>query len=185
MRVISGSARGLNLISPEGQSTRPTLDRVKEALFSMLQPYVIDAAVLDLFAGSGALGIEALSRGAEKAVFVDSSREASEAVRRNLEKSRLSDRAELVTGDYTSYLNRCKESFSLILLDPPYGGGYYETALGLIAEKGLLSKDGIIAAEWDEAVHTPVFPPCYESIRDRKYGRVHISLLVAKRRDDA
>lgn len=177
MRVISGTARGLKLTSPEGLNTRPTLDRVKEALFSMLTPYVMNAAVLDLFAGSGALGIEALSRGAEKAFFVDESKAAEAAVRTNLEKSRLAEKAVFVRSDALAYLGVCRENFSLIFMDPPYGGGLYERALGLIDEKKLLTEDGIIAVEWDEAVHCPEFPSCYERVKDKRYGRVHITLL--------
>ncbi len=177
MRVISGSARGSKLVSPEGMNTRPTLDRVKEALFNMLAPYISAAAALDAFAGSGALGIEALSRGAESAVFVDSAAAAETAVRRNLEKTRLAGRASIVRGDTLGYLNSCGKIFSLILLDPPYGGGLYEAVLKLIAEKNLLSAGGVIAAEWDEDIHVPDFPPCFERFRDKKYGRVHITLL--------
>lgn len=178
MRVISGTARGLKLTSPEGMNTRPTLDRVKEALFSMLSPYIYGAAVLDIFAGSGALGIEALSRGAERAVFVDSAKAAETAVRANLEKSRLTGKAVFVRSDASAYLGACRESFSLIFMDPPYGGGLYEAALKLIGERNLLAEGGIIAVEWDDEVHCPAFPPCYERVKDRKYGRVHITLLV-------
>ncbi|MGN1098239.1 MAG: 16S rRNA (guanine(966)-N(2))-methyltransferase RsmD [Clostridia bacterium] len=177
MRVISGTARGLKLISPEGLDTRPTLDRVKEALFSMLTPYIRGAAVLDLFAGSGALGIEALSRGAERSVFVDNSRAAEAAVRTNLEKSRLAEKSRFVFRNALDYLSGCGDSFSLIFMDPPYLGGLYEKALLLIAEKDVLSKDGIIAVEWDDGVGEPAFPDCYIREKERRYGRVHITLL--------
>lgn len=180
MRVISGSARGLKLISPPGLDTRPTLDRVKEALFSMLTPVLRGAAVLDLFAGSGALGIEALSRGSDSAVFVDNSKEAEAAVRKNLENSRFGEKARFVGGDALSFLNSCKDSFDVIFMDPPYGGGLYEKVLTLIDEKGLLSPDGVISVEWDEGVGEPRFPDCYVRSRDRRYGRVHITLLRPK-----
>lgn len=177
MRVISGTARGLNLVSPEGLSTRPTLDRVKEALFSMLMPYLRDANVLDLFAGSGALGIEALSRGAEKAVLVDSSRAAAAAVKTNVEKARFTDRAVFVQSDALAFLRRSDESFSVIFIDPPYNGGLYEQAFNLILQRDMLLPGAVMAVEWDEAVHSPIFPPELERIRDRNYGRVHITLL--------
>ncbi len=183
MRVISGTARGLRLASPDGEGTRPTLDRVKEALFSMLTPYVRGARVLDLFAGSGALGIEALSRGAERAVFVDRSREAEAAVRANLERARLTDRAELLRTDALEYLSAASaagEGFTLIFLDPPYESGLYEKAISLITARGLLAPSGIIAAEWDAPVGPPKAPPELESIRDRHYGRVNITLLRRK-----
>lgn len=180
MRVISGTARGLKLISPEGLDTRPTLDRVKEALFSMLAPRLRGAVVLDLFAGSGALGLEALSRGSERAVFADNSKEARAAVLKNLEKARLSHKADFVYGDAVSFLRSCTESFDLIFMDPPYEGGLYEKTLELIAERGLLSPDGIIYVEWDEGVGEPDFPDCFIREKDRHYGRVHITLLCHK-----
>lgn len=180
MRVISGTARGLRLVSPPGLDTRPTLDRVKEALFSMLAPRLRGAAVLDLFAGSGALGIEALSRGSESAVFVDSSKDAEAAVKKNLENSRLGGKARFVTGDALKFLGSCKDSFDVIFMDPPYGGGLYEKVLSLIGERGLLSPTGVISVEWDEGIGEPVFPDCFVRDRDRRYGRVHITLLSHK-----
>ena len=107
MRVITGSARGVRLKTPDGMQTRPTADRVKEAIFSIIQFEIEGRRVLDLFAGTGQLGIEALSRGAEHAVFVDARREAVALVRENLKRTRLSDRAETVQGDYLDYLSRC------------------------------------------------------------------------------
>ncbi len=183
MRVISGSAKGLKLISPEGLDTRPTLDRVKEALFSMLIPYIGGAAVLDAFAGSGALGIEALSRGAQRAVFLDISKKARDAVITNLEKAGLSDRAQVLLKDTWVYLGSARESFSLIFIDPPYGGGIYEKTLSLIRGRRLLSDGGVIAVEWDENVHVPDFPPEFVRVRDRRYGRVHITLLSLKEKE--
>ena len=180
MRVISGSARGLKLASPEGLDTRPTLDRVKEALFSILAPELRGAAVLDLFAGSGALGIEALSRGGERAVFVDKSAAAREIIAKNLEASRLRQRARVVAGDALDYLRGCGDSFDIIFLDPPYGGGLYERALGLIAEKRLLAAGGAAAVEWDEAGGEPDFPKEFAREKDRRYGRVRITVLRLK-----
>lgn len=180
MRVISGTARGLRLVSPPGEDTRPTLDRVKEALFSMLTPYVRGARVLDLFAGSGALGIEALSRGAQRAVFVDKSREAEAAVRANLEKARLADRAELRRCDALGYLASASESFSLVFLDPPYESGLYDKAVSEITRRGLLVPGGIVAAEWDAPIGPPKAPPELEPVRDRRYGRVNITLFRRK-----
>ncbi len=177
VRVISGSARGMKLVSPSGLDTRPTLDRVKEPLFSMLMPYIRGAKVLDLFAGSGALGIEALSRGAESAVFVDNSKEAQSCVKQNLEKARLLGAGRFVLGDSLRYLRESEGGFSLIFLDPPYNGGLYEKALGLIYERKLLTEGGRIAVEWDSGVGEPEFPPCYVRERDRRYGRVCLTIL--------
>lgn len=177
MRVISGSARGMKLISPQGLDTRPTLDRVKEPLFSMLMPQLCGARVLDLFAGSGALGIEALSRGAESAVFVDISKEAQSCVRANLEKARLAAAGRFVMKDSLDYLRGCEEKFSLIFIDPPYSGGLYEKAMELIAERRLLSENGKIAVEWDGSLGEPYFPGCFVREKDRHYGRVHVTIL--------
>lgn len=185
MRVISGSARGLKLTAPAGLDTRPTLDRVKEALFNILAPELRGARVLDLFAGSGALGIEALSRGGDGAVFVDSAGAARDAVKKNLAAARLEDRAEIVAGDALDYLRRCGGKFDLIFLDPPYGGGLYEKALGLIAGRGLLAPGGAVAAEWDDTVDEPFFPPAFAREKDRRYGRVRLTILRQRGEDCA
>ena len=151
----------------------------------MLASELRGARVLDLFAGSGALGIEALSRGGESAVFVDSSPKALDAVRQNLANSRLSSRARVIGGDSIGYLRSCGEVYDLIFLDPPYSGGLYEKALALIAEKGLLSSGGGVVAEWDEAGGEPCFPPQFVRERDRRYGRVRITILRQRGEDSA
>ena len=120
MRVISGTARGTKLESLEGLSTRPTIDRVKEGIFSSIQFAVPAAKVLDLFAGSGQMGIEALSRGAERAVFVDSGKKPCDCIRQNLKELSLSDRAEVKMQNVESFLSLCSEKFDIIFLDPPY-----------------------------------------------------------------
>ena len=146
MRVITGTARGTNLKAPAGLSTRPTGDKVKQALFNMIQ-YEIAGDVLDLFAGSGQLGIEALSRGARSAVFVDQGRDAIAVIRENLKRTRLEDKAQVICSDYLSYLSRCKNRFRLIFLDPPYGEKYLENAIKFISEIDILAEGGIIVAE--------------------------------------
>jgi len=119
-RVIAGEFRGRKLLAPEGNHTRPTSDKVKEALFSIIQFELPEARFLDLFAGSGQMGIEALSRGAEKAVFVDSSRQALEFVNKNLKSLSIEDRAEVFFGNADLYLMQCREKFDIVFLDPPY-----------------------------------------------------------------
>lgn len=146
MRVITGTARGTKLKTPQGMETRPTADRVKEALFNIIQ-YEISGAVLDLFAGTGQLGIEALSRGAERAVFVDRRKDAVAVVRENLRRTRLEDRAEIVCGDSMSYLSRCRGPFRLIFLDPPYAEKSLETAIKRLSEIDILLEGGIIITE--------------------------------------
>ena len=146
MRVITGTAGGVPLRAPEGLETRPTADRVKQALFNMIQ-FDIAGEVLDLFAGSGQLGIEALSRGASRATFVDAGKEAIAVLRQNLKKTKLTDRAEVVQTDYLTFLDRCRRRYRLIFLDPPYAEKFLENALNRISEIDILAEGGIIIAE--------------------------------------
>lgn len=128
MRVITGKARGVQLKTPDGMLTRPTTDRVKEALFSIIQFEIPTAKVLDLFGGTGQLGIEALSRGAGGAVFVDDREDACNLIRENLRRTKLAQDAKVVRADYMDYLKRCKEKFGIIFLDPPYAEVFLENA---------------------------------------------------------
>ena len=177
MRVISGTLRGLKLKSPEGLGTRPTLDRVKEALFSMLFSRTADACVLDLFAGSGALGIEALSRGAAHCTFVDKGREPIAVIQENLKKTRLEDRAEIVQADYSSYLKTCRAQFDLILLDPPYAEIFLETALKIISEIDILTNSGIIVCERPFDKTLPEHIPGLVRYRDYRYGKAAVTIF--------
>ncbi len=175
MRVITGSARGVRLKTPDGLETRPTADRVKEALFSSIQFAIEGRLVLDLFAGTGQLGIEALSRGAARAVFVDSRREAVGLVRENLRRTKLADRAEVVQVDYAAYLARCRETFDFILLDPPYAEKYLENALRTISEIDILSAGGIIICERPTEKPHPGNFPGLRADRDYRYGKTCIT----------
>lgn len=151
MRVISGTARGTNLYTLEGIDTRPTLDRVKEPLFSIIQNWIPNAKVLDLFAGSGALGIESLSRGAEHAVFCDKSYKASEILRKNIGKTHLEEKSTIITKDYLKALEQIKDQkFDIIFLDPPYKLNFVGKAVEKIVELDILAEDGIIVVETDE-----------------------------------
>ena len=144
MRVIAGSARRLLLETPEGLDTRPTTDRIKETLFNILQPQLPGCRFLDLFAGSGGIGIEALSRGAAYAVFVDNGREAVRCIKANLAHTRLSDRAQVIAADVQAAISRLAsagETFDIIHLDAPYGSADAVSALKSIADRGL-AKDG-------------------------------------------
>ncbi|MBQ8541364.1 MAG: 16S rRNA (guanine(966)-N(2))-methyltransferase RsmD [Clostridia bacterium] len=177
MRVISGRARGLKLLSLDGLDTRPTLDRVKEALFSMLTPYISQAVVLDLFAGSGALGIEALSRGSDEAVFVDMLPSAMDIVKKNVSLARFTEHSEFHQKNALDYLRQCNKTFDIIFLDPPYKGELYEKCLTAIYENTLLNKDGIIVLEWDSTLSRPPVPSQFEILKERRYGRVMVTLL--------
>lgn len=178
MRVISGSVRGKKLISPPDNRVRPTLDRVKESIFNMIAFSVPNAKVLDLFAGSGALGIEALSRGALSAVFVDKSDESLSVVRENLKITSLSDSAECFHSGFDNFLKNCTKTFDLIFLDPPYADGLLDEALRLIFENQLLNDGGYIICESDGE---PAFMPkdAHFSVhRLKHYGRVQILILT-------
>ena len=176
MRVVAGSARGTVLKTPEGMLTRPTADRVKEAVFSILHFDVQEALVLDLFGGTGQLGIEALSRGAKRAVFVDHQQKACELIRENLRRTRFSERASVVRGDYLEYLKRTREQFDIILLDPPDAENFLENALNCIAEIDILRDNGIIVTERPVEKALEVQMPGFTRSKDYKYGKTLITL---------
>ena len=210
MRIITGSARGIALATLEGENTRPTADRTKEALFSMIQFDIEGRRCLDLFAGSGQLGLEALSRGAEHCVFIDEAREAVEIVLANAKKTKLFDRCRISTGSFASFLKNAagKESFDIIFLDPPYALGYIPEALSLIAEGELLRAGGRIVCESDNGtapvkkkdikseeyhnarVMEQVFggnselSDKYTVIKTALYGRSRITLLEMRKEDE-
>ena len=176
MRVIAGKARGTQLKTPEGMLTRPTADRVKEALFSIIQFDLPGAEVLDLFGGTGQLGIEAISRGAKRAVFVDMQEKACRLIRENLKKAHMEEQASVIQGDYLAYLERCQEQFDLIFLDPPYAEVFLETALKRITEIDILRSGGIIVTERPlEKALSAEFDGFTRS-RDYKYGKTVLTL---------
>ena len=180
MRVVSGKARGVQLKTPEGLKTRPTADRVKEALFSIIQFEIPGAKVLDLFGGTGQLGIEALSRGAKSAVFVDADDKACNLIRENLRRCKMDADGQVVRGDYFDYLSRCKQKFDIILLDPPYAEVFLENALKKITEIDILESGGIIVAERPVGKALLCEFSGYSRSKDYKYGQ---TLLTLYRKD--
>lgn len=176
MRVITGKARGIQLKTPEGLQTRPTADRVKEALFSIIQFDIPGARVLDLFGGTGQLGIEALSRGATSVVFVDGSEKACALIRENLRRTKLEQQGRVVRSDYLDYLKRCHEKFDIIILDPPYAEVFLENALNLITEIDILQSNGIIVAERPLGKELPWEYEGYQRLRDYKYGKTLLTV---------
>lgn len=176
MRVITGSARGRRLKELTGMETRPTTDRVKEGLFSALQFDIEGRRVLDLFAGTGQLGIEALSRGAASAVFVDRRGDAVSLIRENLALTGLQDRARVVSGDALAFLDACREKFDLIFLDPPYEAGLLEPALARIGASDLLSPWGSAAAEHPAGRALPALEPPYGIYRTYRYGKIGLTV---------
>ena len=176
MRVVAGKNRGTQLKTPEGMQTRPTTDRVKEAMFSIIHFDVPGATVLDLFGGTGQLGIEALSRGADRTVFVDALPKACALIRENLRRCHLESQATVVQGDYLQYLRRCREQFDIILLDPPYAEVFLENALKCITEIDILKTNGIIVAERPVGKEIPGDLAGFSRSKDYKYGTVLITL---------
>ena len=180
MRVITGKARGVSLKTPDGTLTRPTADRVKEALFSIINFDLPSAQVLDLFGGTGQLGIEALSRGADRAVFVDAREDACKLIRENLTRTKLQSTAQVVRSDYMDYLNGCREPFSIIFLDPPYAEEYLEKSLKRITEIDILQSGGIIVTERPLGKELPWEFDGFQRSKDYKYGK---TLLTIYRKD--
>ena len=176
MRVIAGSARGIPLKTPDGMQTRPTADRVKEAMFSIIHFDIPGAKVLDLFGGTGQLGIEALSRGASAATFVDQSESACRLIRENLRRTKFENTGNVVRGDYMEYLSRCREQYDIILLDPPYAEVFLENALKRITEIDILRSGGIIVAERPLGKELPWDFEGYTRSKDYKYGQILLTL---------
>ena len=176
MRVITGKARGVVLKTPDGMATRPTADRVKEALFNIIQFDIPAARVLDLFGGTGQLGIEALSRDAKSAVFVDEREDACRLIKENLRRTKMEQFARVIRSDYMAYLKTCRDKFDIILLDPPYAEVFLENSLKMITEIDILQSGGIIVTERPIGKELPWNFEGFERSRDYKYGRTLITI---------
>ena len=176
MRVISGTARGRRLKELPGLDTRPTTDKVKESVFNIIQFDIEGRKVLDLFGGTGQLGIEALSRGAEHVTFVDYAPAAAKIIRENLAVTGFSDQAKVVQSDWQAFLSGCREKFHLIFLDPPYRKTMLENALETIAAIDILSEHGIIVCESPLDKELPDLAGPYEKGRDYRYGQIKVTL---------
>lgn len=174
MRVITGQTRGRRLISPEGYDVRPTTDKVKESLFNIIQFRLAGASVLDLFAGSGQLGIEALSRGAERAVFVDSSRKSLDVVKKNIELCRFSSQAQTFLCDASAFLRTTREKFDIVILDPPYHKNLCAEALELLCDA--VCEDAVVICETQSDEELPETVGGF--IIDRVYSYSSIKLTV-------
>ncbi len=172
MRIIAGTARSLPLKTPSGLDTRPTTDRVKETLFNILNPRLFGCHFLDLFAGSGQIGLEAVSRGAKKAVFVENNRKAAACIKENIEFTKFTEKCDLLVRDVVSAI-RClegKETFGLVFLDPPYGKGLEQEALRALADSSLITEDTLLvleaALDWDPSFARELG---YAVVREKKY----------------
>ena len=185
MRVITGTARGRRLKELEGLETRPTTDRVKEGIFNIIQFDIEGRKVLDLFAGTGQLGIEALSRGAASAVFVDQRREAVSLVRENLSLTGFSQRARVVGGEALGFLASARERFDLIFLDPPYASGLLAAAVGAVSQFDILSNHGIMICESPLDEEPPAVEPPYFQRRVYRYGKTKVTAYCREEEREA
>ena len=182
MRVISGTSRGKKLIALDSENTRPTLDRVKEALFNILQFNVKDSIVLDLFSGTGALGIEALSRGAKEAIFCDNSRDAINVIKKNIEGTRNQEKSIIINDDFKVVIEKLineNKKIDIVFLDPPYKTNYAITALQKIIMSDLLTEDGIVVIETDDMTKESEILKIenVEILDKRKYGSVWLIFI--------
>lgn len=176
MRIIAGEYKGRRLTSPADDRVRPTTDKAKEAIFSILTNEIYGSYVLDLFAGSGNLGLEALSRGAEHCWFADSSRDSLKLIRGNISYCRADERSTVIPGDFRKVLTRLEQQMDIILLDPPYGKNMIPECFELIGEFDLLAENGLIVAEHRRDEVLPDTMGKYEKIKERRYGTVVISI---------
>lgn len=183
MRIITGRARGVRLDTLDGLDTRPTSERTKEAVFSMLQFQIADSVVLDLFAGSGQMGLEALSRGARRAYLVDRSKSAVQIIKKNVEKCRFSDGACVACEDSVSFLKKhiSNEKFDIVFLDPPYATSLIDEALKILRERELIDENSHIVCESDRFDILGIEnSEKYDIIKTMKHGIAHISVLKLK-----
>ena len=183
MRIITGKARGIKLVTLEGEATRPTAERVKEALFSMIQFEIEGREVLDLFSGSGQLSLEALSRGAAHAVMLDKSKDAVRIIKTNAEKTRLAPFCEIYNCEYRDYIlkNRGRK-FDIVFLDPPYASTMLAEALRLLCEKKLLRDGAFVVCESDKELAD--VPQELSVVKQTKYGIAVVTIFTAGREND-
>lgn len=179
MRIISGKARGTKLNTLEGEQTRPTLDRVKESIFNIIQNELEETTFVDLFSGSGAIGLEAISRGAKKAILCDKSKEAIEIIKSNAEKTHFQEKTEIINTDFEKCLKNIKEKVDIIYIDPPYKTDYILKSLEILEKSEIIKKETKIILETDneERILKQIENLKFEIIDKRKYGIANIIFL--------
>ncbi len=184
MRIIAGRARGTRLDTLQGEATRPTSERAKEAVFSMIQFELADQTVLDLFAGSGQMGLEAVSRGASRAVLVDASPQATDVIRNNVKRTHLEAECQVICADYANLLQQRRpdlpEQYDIVILDPPYAKHLIVPALQLLVKEGWLAKGALIVCESggpEIFTEDDSLADCFLIRRRAKYGVAHMTLL--------
>lgn len=179
MRIISGTARGRTIVAPAGDRTRPTQDKVRESLFNIIRWDVMDARVLDLFAGTGALSLESLSRGAKSAVMIDADRAACEAIKKNIAACRMGDRARLIVRDYRQAIDQLASEgtqFDVAFLDPPYRMENTGEMCAALYDKGLLAKAFLLVVEHKRGL-APLVDERFEAFDQRDYGDTQITFI--------
>ena len=176
MRIITGEYKGRRLETPKDNSVRPTSDKVKEAIFSIIAFDVAESVCVDLFAGTGNLGLEALSRGAQRCYFGDKSRESIALVRRNVNSCGAQEKSIILLGEYQKVLSSLKEQADLFFLDPPYRKGLMIDCIEKIAQGGLLRQNGLIVAEHSKDEVLPDIISGFSKLKERKYGTIIISI---------
>ena len=180
MRIITGKARGVKLLTLEGENTRPTSERAKEAVFSMLAFDIEGREVLDLYAGSGQMGLEALSRGAMRTTFIDNSSAAVDIIKKNIIKTKLIDGAVCLKSDVNDFLKRARGQFDIVFIDPPYALRAVSSALEIMVERKLLKPSSIVVCESEEEnifENNPTLEKYFTVKRRAKYGMAHITVL--------
>ena len=187
MRIVTGTAKGRALETLEGELIRPTGAKVKEAVFSALQFDIEGRSFLDLFAGSGQMGLEALSRGARRAVFVDSSKDAIDLVKRNAKKTGLFDASHFLVSDFRSYIRKAsgKESFNIIYIDPPYKEHWAKEAVRLILKAGIAAPHCIFIAESEEEdIFDGDTPKELSILKKKRYGNSYVTVFTKKQTEE-
>ena len=182
MRVIAGEFKGRRLQTPDNYDIRPTSEMVKEALFSILLNDIYGSNFLDLFSGTGAVGIEACSRGAEKVYLVDKSRESIAIIRENVNKTGCQDKVSILSSDYRIALNRIKEKIDIVFADPPYDEGYNLQILESLSKSDVLSDSGIVIIEHSKRAVLPDEFEIFEKYKEKKYGKKCLSFYKKKER---
>jgi 16S rRNA (guanine966-N2)-methyltransferase len=178
LRIIAGELKGRRLTTPADDKIRPTADKVKESIFNMIAPYLPDSIVLDLFAGTASLGLEALSRGARTVYFVDKSRASIKIINKNISDCRVENRCKVFFGDWEHAIKEIPEPADIIILDPPYQLGLIEKCISKIIDLSLITDDGLIVAEHDSDELLPDRIGNLTKIRNKKYGSVSISIYT-------
>lgn len=183
MRIVAGELKGRRLTVPADNRIRPTSEKVKEALFSIAAPYIQDSVVIDLFSGTGNLGLEAISRGAKLVFFGDKSRRSMELTKKNISCCGVDDRCITITGDWEQVLKKITEPADIIFLDPPYAAGLLEKCLLKIDELSLLKDDGIIIAEHGTNPDLPEMIGNLEIVKKKKYGTISVTIYKKQTED--